>query len=295
MRFLDDFYIFCNVVEHGSMKKASEVLEVPLSTVSRRMNALEEQIGIKLLIRSKTSLTPSNEGKHYYDRLAPHYHRLAEEIDNIRLDEEDVSGKVSIDCTPFVYRCFLKTNLTNLVKQYPRLKLKLIPATDTSVIAPDADIAILAGDLQDSNLIARKLDDTNIKVVVSKKYADENGVVKDMNQLKQYPFIGHLQTQQFTGYNVDTEKVDSILLSPKVTMSDAQSMIDMVVNDVGFCFTPEYFVEDQLKTGELVEWLPNYDFAKRPLSVVYRHRTLKSNAQQIVLDTIIDAFRDANI
>lgn len=134
MRFLDDFYIFCQVVEHGSMKKASEQLDVPLSTISRRVTSLEELVGTQLFIRSKTSLTPSNEGKRYYQRLSPHYQSLAEEIDNLRKDEQDVSGKVSIDCTPFVYDYFLKHKIIELVQQYPRLKLKFIPASDTSVI-----------------------------------------------------------------------------------------------------------------------------------------------------------------
>lgn len=65
----------------------------------------------------------------------------------------------------------------------------------------------------------------------------------------------------------------------------------MVSHGVGFCFTSEYFVERQLKDGSLVEWLPGYDFGKRAVSVAYRHRTLKSNAQQVVLDAINEAFQ----
>ncbi|QIA65725.1 LysR family transcriptional regulator [Vibrio astriarenae] len=295
MRFLDDFYIFCQVVEHGSMKKASEQLDVPLSTISRRVNSLEELVGTQLFIRSKTSLTPSNEGKRYYQRLSPHYQSLAEEIDNLRKDEQDVSGKVSIDCTPFVYDYFLKHKIVELVHQYPRLKLKFIPASDTSVIDPDADIAILTGDLPDSNLVAKKLYEFGVKVVVSKQYAQQHGVVTDINELKNHPFVGHLKNYQLAGYNQQRQQLETVHLFPKVVLTEAQAVLEMVSHGVGFCFTSEYFVERQLKDGSLVEWLPGYDFGKRAVSVAYRHRTLKSNAQQVVLDAISEAFQSHRV
>ncbi|MFA0544083.1 LysR family transcriptional regulator, partial [Vibrio sp. 10N.222.52.B7] len=59
---IDDYYVFCQVAKYGSMKKASERVKLPLSTVSRRIVGLEQGLGVQLFIRSKNKLTLSNQG-----------------------------------------------------------------------------------------------------------------------------------------------------------------------------------------------------------------------------------------
>ncbi|WP_253250967.1 helix-turn-helix domain-containing protein [Vibrio mediterranei] len=54
---LDDYYVFCQVAKFGSMKVASERINLPLSTVSRRIVSLEESLGLQLFVRSKNKLT----------------------------------------------------------------------------------------------------------------------------------------------------------------------------------------------------------------------------------------------
>ncbi|MDN2483606.1 LysR family transcriptional regulator [Vibrio agarivorans] len=290
MRNLNDIFIFCQVVEHGSMKKASEELEIPLSTVSRRILALEEMIGAQLFVRSKTKLTPTSDAKRYYERLSGHYRNLTEELDNINRDAEDVVGKVTIDCTSFVYSFFLKETITKLLIKHPKLKIKMISAYDTSTLDPDADIGILVGDLQDSSLVAKKVFDFRIKVVVSKHYAQEHGIVTSLSELKRHNFIGHLTNNALSGYNTVTKEIESVTLYPKITHHDTDSLLDMTDSGLGFCFTSEYFVVDAINRGDLVEWLPNFRFDSRSVYMAYRHRTLKSNAQQVVMDAILEAF-----
>ncbi|MGL6314046.1 LysR family transcriptional regulator [Vibrio sp. WXL103] len=295
MRLLDDFYIFCKVVELGSMKKASEQLEIPLSTVSRRISGLEAHVGSQLFIRSKTSLKPSNEGTSYYQRLSPHYHNLAEEIDNIQRDESDIAGKVTIDCTPLVYNTFLAPTVTRLLKQYPKLKIKFIPAVDTSVLHPDADLGFMVGDLQDSSLVAKKLLDFRVKAVVAKSLAQEVGVVTTLSELKKHNFIGHLQHSSLSGYNRDTDQMDSVNLYPKVVLVDAPGVVEMTRSGIGFSVVSEYYAEPYLASGEFVEWLPNYDLGSYGMHLVYRHRVLKSNAQKVVMVAFEEAFKALEI
>ncbi|GAM71236.1 transcriptional regulator [Vibrio sp. JCM 19236] len=206
-RNLDDFYIFCQVVRLGSMKAASEELEIPLSTVSRRIANLEESVSSPLFVRSKTALKPTNTGLHYYQRLSPHFTSLYSELDTLDSDLNEVTGKVSIDCTDFVYDYFLKSGVEELLLKYPNLKLKFIPSRDTTSFHPDADLAILAGELPDSNLVVKRLVSIDMQVVANTQLKP---VPLKLQDLKELPFIGHLQQQRITGYDRHSRRLRAL-------------------------------------------------------------------------------------
>ncbi len=290
VRNLDDFYLFCQVVKLGSMKAASEELEIPLSTISRRIAYLEEQVRSPLFIRSKASLKPTNTGKQYYERLSSHFTNLCDELENINSDKDDVSGRVTIDCTDFVYQYFIKNKMESLLRKYPKLKLKFIPASDTSALDPDADIGVLVGDLPDSNLVAKKLMSINVRIVASPTLLKTPPTT--LTQLKDIDYVGHLQHQLITGYNKSTHNLETVKLYPKISLASAESVIQMAENGMGFAFVSEYFAEQALAKGTLVEWLKEYDFSQRDILLVYRHRTRKTNAQQAVIDGILEEFQD---
>ncbi|MPW36145.1 LysR family transcriptional regulator [Vibrio sp. B1Z05] len=289
-KHFDNFYIFCQVVKLGSMKAASEELEIPLSTVSRRISTLEEDVNTRLFIRSKTTLSPTSTGTQYYQRLAPHFLNLAEEIDNINNDKNDISGRVSIDCTDFVYQYFIKDKVEELLRKYPKLKLKFIPASDTSTLDSDADIGVLVGDLPDSNLIAKKLMSIDVKVVASPTFMQTPPT--KLAQLKELDYIGHLQHQLITGYNTKTSHLETVKLYPKISLTSAQSVVQMAKNNFGFALVSEYIAENAIKNGELIEWMTDYEFPSRDISLVYRYRARKTNAQQVVIDAIVAGFNE---
>ncbi|GAM59760.1 transcriptional regulator, lysR family [Vibrio ishigakensis] len=290
-RNLDDFYIFCQVVRLGSMKAASEELEIPLSTVSRRIANLEESVSSPLFVRSKTALKPTNTGLHYYQRLSPHFTSLYSELDTLDSDLNEVTGKVSIDCTDFVYDYFLKSGVEELLLKYPNLKLKFIPSRDTTSFHPDADLAILAGELPDSNLVVKRLVSIDMQVVANTQLKP---VPLKLQDLKELPFIGHLQQQRITGYDRHSRALESINLYPKLSLSEPDAVAEMACKGVGFAFVPNYFVDDSLKSGELVEWLTDYDFGQRETYLGYRHRTQKSRAQEVVIEMIERCFDKFN-
>jgi DNA-binding transcriptional LysR family regulator len=284
---LDDYYIFCQVVKLGSMKAASEALEIPLSTVSRRISSLEERVSSPLFIRSKTALKPTNTGILYYDRLSVHFNTLVSELDTINSDLDEVSGKVSVCCTDFVYQHFLKRSVEQILTKYPKLKLKFIPSRDLTTFHPDADLAILAGELPDSNIVVKRLNSSKLQVFAAPTFAAEP---KTLNGLKELDFIGHLQQQHVTGYNRDSQMLETVHLYPKLSVFEPLSVVEMACNGVGFAFIPTYLAKDAFKSGDLVEWFSDYDFGHRETYLAYRHRTQKTKAQQVVMSMIEERF-----
>ncbi|WP_261815443.1 LysR family transcriptional regulator [Vibrio gallicus] len=286
---LDNFYIFCHVVRLGSMKAASEALEIPLSTVSRRIANLEEHVSSPLFIRSKTTLILTSVGREYYEQLANPISTLCEEIDAINAGKKEIVGKVTIDCTDLVYQRFLKADVQQLMLKHPKLKLRFIPSADITTIHPDADIAILAGELPDSSIVAKKLLSNTLKIVASPTLSSQ--APTHLADLKSLDFIGQLNSQRVTGVNCQNGSIENVILHPKLSLSDPKSIVEIVERGLGFCIAPDYFVDSAIKSGALDEWLTDFDLGKRDIYLAYRHRTQKTAAQQLVIDMVEEVFR----
>ena len=72
---LDDLFLFCSVVEKGSLSSAAETLNLPTATLSRRISTLEKSLGMQLLLISKRCLVPTDAGKALYQKGLPFFSR----------------------------------------------------------------------------------------------------------------------------------------------------------------------------------------------------------------------------
>ena len=122
-RVLDDLNIFCSVVENGSLKKAAEQLSMLHSTVSRRMDALEESLGLTLLHRTTREVKVSERGLELYQNCSPLFGSLKRSID-IAVDSEiQFKGKLKVSMPVRAGLDFLGAWLIDFASEHPDLKL----------------------------------------------------------------------------------------------------------------------------------------------------------------------------
>ena len=142
---MDDYYVFCQVARFGSMKLASDSIGLPLSTVSRRIVALEESLGLLLFIRSKNKLVLSNEGKKFYSKLKAPINDVIQSIDELHSDPGEIMGKVVLSTTKVFSLRFLYDALLQPLQEKPKLQLVLKNAHAAISLDKDIDVAIVTG------------------------------------------------------------------------------------------------------------------------------------------------------
>lgn len=154
-RILDDIVIFCAVVETGSLKKASEKLSVPHSTVSRRIEALENNLGLTLLHRTTRDVQVSSRGQALYEETVQHIDNIKASIVIAIDDEVTFKGKLSVSMPVRAGIDFLGAWLIDFVSTHQQLELDISLSNDNkNLIKDDIDLAFRVGPLIDSSAIA---------------------------------------------------------------------------------------------------------------------------------------------
>ena len=158
MADLDALIIFAKVAESNSFSEAARRLQMPVSTVSRRIGELEDQLGVRLLERSTRKLRVTDIGA---DILA-HAQRgaeISEAVDNLVSDQlASVSGLLRLSAPPSISDTLLAPLVGAFQARYPNVRVQVL-VTDRIVdhIAEGVDMVFRLGVLKDSALVARKI------------------------------------------------------------------------------------------------------------------------------------------
>ncbi len=195
----DDVRIFLAVARTGQILAASRRLELNHATVSRRITALESDLQSKLLIRRTNGCDLTQEGEafmHAAERMEAEM--LAARAAVGRTDTE-VSGAVRIGATDGFGIAFLAPRLGALARQYPGLKIQLVPVPQSfSLSRREADISITVERPQTGRLVARKLVDYSLGLYASKAYLAEFGAPTSVAELKAHRLVGYVEDLIFS-------------------------------------------------------------------------------------------------
>ena len=171
MRDLSALSIFAKVVEAKSFSAAARRLKMPISTVSRRIAELEDQLGVRLLERSTRCLRLTEVGAEVLEH-ARHSAELCETVDSIISNSlSEVSGTLRLCTPPSISESLIIPVVSAFQASYPNVRVQ-VRTTERIVhnIAEDVDLAFKVGVFTDPSLVARKLLSYRHQVVASPAY-----------------------------------------------------------------------------------------------------------------------------
>src|SRR3984893_6121605 len=167
---LNDIVVFARVVEAGSFTAAARLLGMPKTTVSRRIAALEREVGVRLLQRTTRSLNVT-AGRLYYEESSQALRTI--EDANLRLAEAraEPSGTIRVSAPVGFGGYFLSSAIFDFLATYPKTKVELRLTDDKlNLVENGIDLSFRTGILPDSTLIARKLGSTHRILCASPNY-----------------------------------------------------------------------------------------------------------------------------
>ncbi len=172
-----DLRLFLAVTSTGSLSAAARQLDVTPMQVSRRVAALEEELGVRLFHRSTRSVSLTTEG----EALLPHAFAMSEAEENARRELGQTSSRVSgvlRVSTPSIFgQSIVLALLPRLLADYPELKVEVnISEQMADIVAQGMDVALRIGPLPDSELIARKITVNPRVICASPEYLQRRGL-----------------------------------------------------------------------------------------------------------------------
>ncbi|MDQ1919294.1 LysR family transcriptional regulator [Massilia pseudoviolaceinigra] len=285
---LGDVEIFLAVAEHGSLTAAAVALATTASVVSRALARLEQHLGSQLLRRTTRSLSMTDAGQLYLEQSLAAFALIDDAERAILGQADDVAGRVrlSVPTTYAHYR--LPRLLDAFSRQYPQVRVELnIANRNVDLVAEGFDLAVRLGDLPDSGMVARKLEDAPLRLVASPDYLKRAGTPRSFEELQRHACICFVMPS--------TGRVSPWLLrdgsgdvdwspTPRVTVSDdVLGVVSLAAHGLGVCQSYDFIVRDRIGRGELVELLPQLRGRTRAFSAIYAgHRRPSAAARALI-------------
>lgn len=273
--------VFARVVQAGSFTAAARQLELPKSTVSRRVAELEERLGARLLQRTTRRLSLTDVGQTYYRHAARVLAELeAAELAVTRLQEVP-RGLLRITM-PLNFGHFGPA-ITSFLERYPELEVEVVCADRiVDLVQEGFDVAVRAGPLADSTLVARSLGSMRRFVVASPALVSRYGTPQKPEDLVELPGVVFGADPSRARWSLQTgERIVSVTMRPRLTVNDFDFLDEAARAGLGVAMIPGFRCAAHLRAGQLVRLLPEWSSPPVPVHAVYpstRHLSPKVTA-----------------
>src|SRR5438105_1323291 len=171
MTDLNEIAVFVSVAQLGSFTGAARALSMPVSTVSRRIADLEQQLGVTLIQRTTRKLTLTAQGRDYFDQCSEPLAHLYDAERVLTHSQRQPEGILRISVPVILGDPVFLGFLSDFLRNHPRIRLDLFITNQMlDLVAESIDVALLIGELKSSSIVARKLGTTVRYVVAAPAY-----------------------------------------------------------------------------------------------------------------------------
>ncbi|HTW44651.1 MAG TPA: LysR family transcriptional regulator [Acidobacteriaceae bacterium] len=275
---LREMEMFVRVVETGSFSAAAHDLKLGQPAISKAIVALEERLGVRLLVRSTRQLSPTEAGTAFYERALRAIAEANEADAAAQGAGAGLEGRLRV-CSPVTFaRLHLVPKLGAFLDAHPKLRLELV-MDDRAVdlVAENIDAALRLGALSDSSLRARKLAQVERYVVASPAYLARRGTPSNPADLLEHDGIIYGQSSggQEWLFRRGTSET-SLRLKARLTLSAAEGVREAVLAGQGFAITSRWMFAPELASGAVVPVLMEWTLPPMELWVIYPSGKLTS-------------------
>ncbi|GAB6259951.1 LysR family transcriptional regulator [Photobacterium sp. R1] len=266
-------HVFHRVAERGSFQAAANELNLPRSSVSKKIRQLEAFVGQPLLHRSTRQLHLTDVGRNLLQGTGD----LRAVLSNLHgiVDEtrDSPKGRVKISASILMGQCFLVPVLKKLRQTYPDIVIELSLDDQTvDLLEQNIDIAIRIGQLPDSSLIARKIGEKRWGWFASENYLAERGYPASPQELTQHDclvFGNASSTFNFWPFQDKDGQTETLEVIPAIQTDNSRVLVDMACDGLGIVMVDPGFIQKECQSGQLVPVLTDWRHPERsPIHLV---------------------------
>lgn len=251
---------FLQVSELGSFSKAAQRLEVKTSTVSRQINALEQDLGITLFNRSTRGIRLTEGGHRFHDHALKVMETLEEARSATSRLNEAPQGKLRIALPRAYGKLWIVPHLSAFMTQFPYIDLDIVFSDHAlNLIDAELDLAIRIGRLNNSRLVARKLAPHHRVLCATPEFASQYGLPQYPDQLPDFPAVrlGSMDEEHWWFSQPDTPLVP-LQLRGRLRATDDEAILQLVMTGNVMALLPQWLVAQKLNDGTLIQVLADW-------------------------------------
>jgi DNA-binding transcriptional LysR family regulator len=262
---------FVRVVDTGSFSAAASQMSVGQPAVSKAIAQLEDWLGVRLLLRSTRSLTPTEAGTNFYVRAKRSIEEAEEAVLAARGAGAALSGKLRISASVCFGRLHIMRHLDRFLEKHPELEIDMVlDDRPINLIEEGIDVAFRSGSLVDSTLVARKLGQARRLVMATPKYFAKHGEPKSPAELIAHQTVIYTPDGGGVSWTFRQASAEtSVAVGGRLKVTAAEGLREAVFAHLGIAITSEWNFAPELASGIVASVLNDWELPTLDLWAVY--------------------------
>lgn len=290
----NDLLLFARVAELGSFSRAAERLHLPKSTVSRRLSALENQLGERLLLRTTRKLVLTDFGR----AVLEHARRVAEDVEGAaslaQHRQAEPRGRLRVTMPGDLGNAVLASVLAQFALKHPAIVLEVdLSARFVDLVGENVDVAIRMGELpDDAGLAARRIASFSTGLYASPDYLQRRGLPSEPEALMEHdalhvlsrsgdpmPWTLHRGKQQWQG-----------IPPARAVANSPEFLMRMALAGAGIAAVNDHLALAHVRRNELTCVLPDWRPPRVSAWAVFAGRRLMAARTRVFIDALVTHF-----
>jgi DNA-binding transcriptional LysR family regulator len=271
---LDNIAVFVKVAEFESISRAARALNMPISTVSRKVAALESELGVSLLRRTTRRTLLTSQGGAYFNQCIEPLTRLQEADQLLAKTQKEAEGTLAISVPMILSQGPFMDFLSAFSNNHSGIRLDLyITNAYLNLVAENMDLVIRFGPLQDSSVVAVKLGKSLRYVVAAAEYLRGREHPADPDELIAHDCVLFNARHNEADWDlISGRKKVRVRVTGTLSSRDCQSVAAFVLRGHGIGLLETGYCEQAIARGDLIRLLPRWTSTEIPVFAVYPSR-----------------------
>jgi DNA-binding transcriptional LysR family regulator len=267
--------VFVAVADGGSLSAAGRSLGMPLTSVSRHLSALEDQLGVRLITRTTRRLVLTEPGLHYLESCRS----ILAEMDSAELrlagGQAEPQGELAFTAPVVFGRLHVLPVVVAFLEAYPRVTARMLLVDRVvDLVEEGLDLSVRVGPLPDSSLIATRVGATRYVACASPSYLARRGTPGSPQDLASHDCISFNTLSLVQRWRFYGRKRQMVTVQPRLSVNTAEAAIDAAVAGLGVTRVMSYQAASRLADGSLRLILEDFEPEAAPVSLLHREDRL---------------------
>ena len=297
-----DLGFFSTLAAAGSLSAAARELGVTPPAVSKHLAQIEARLNLPLVSRTTRRMSLTPEGELYLQ----HARRILGEIDDMEellgTAKATPKGLLRVNATLGFGRNHVAPLVSRFVRKYPQVDVRLQLSVDPPPLADDSfDVCIRFGAPPDARVIARHVAPNRRLLCAAPAYLSRHGMPKAPRDLARHNCLGIRQGEEAYGvWRLSTARgrnanTEAVRIRGNLTTNDGEVAVNWALDGHGILMRAEWDIERYLRSGRLVQVLPQYYTPDADINAVYPQRHQATVRVRAFVDFVAQAFAEHGV
>jgi DNA-binding transcriptional LysR family regulator len=292
---LTEMEAFATVVDQGGFTDAAKKMGISKSAVSKHISSLEARLGARLLNRTTRRVSPTEIGLAYYDRARRVLSDAGEADALVASMQSAPAGLLRLSVATDFGVNHLSPILGDFLQQFPDITVNMVLNNRyVELISEGFDMAIRMGDLEDSSLRARKLTETQMRMIAAPSYFEKHGRPTRLDDLNSHKLLHYSNQASGNAWKITAPSGEErqIRSAGWLSVNDGQSLLNACIAGLGIAYLPSCLYANAMEQGQVVDVMPDLPIERTGIYAVYPPGRFTQPKVRAFIDFLVAHFNE---